>query len=62
MRQFQTTWVIILNLLKMQKTNIERWAELALFIIFIYLFAVKCTADRKIDLKNKPNYPYYIEK
>lgn len=46
----------------MQKTNIERWAELALFIIFIYLFAVKCTADRKIDFKNKPNYPYYIEK
>ena len=46
----------------MQKTNIERWAELALFIIFFYLFAVKCTTDRKIDLKNKPNYPYVIER
>ena len=45
----------------MRKSNIERWAELALFIIFIYLFAVKCTT-KKIDLKNKPNYPYYIDK
>lgn len=46
----------------MQKTNIERIAFIILFGIFFYLFAVKCTADRKIDLKIKPNYPYYIEK
>ena len=46
----------------MQKSNIERVAFIVLFGIFFYLFAVKCTADRKIDFKNKPNYPYYIEK
>ena len=46
----------------MKKTNIERWAELALFIIFIYLFAVKCTADKKIDKAKYPHYPYVIEK
>lgn len=45
----------------MQKTNIERWAELALFIIFIYLFAVKCTT-KKIDAEKYPHYPYVIEK
>ena len=48
--------------MKMQKTNIERVAFIVLFGIFFYLFAVKCTANKKIDLKNKPNYPYYIEK
>ena len=46
----------------MAKTNIERVAFILLFGIFFYLFAVKCTSDRKIDLKNKPNYSYYIEK
>ena len=46
----------------MQKTNIERIAFIVLFGIFFYLFAVKCKADRKIDLKNKPNYHYVIER
>lgn len=46
----------------MTKTPLEHFAFIALFGIFFYLFAVKCTSDRKIDLKNKPNYPYYIEK
>ena len=45
----------------MQKSNVERVAFIVLFGIFFYLFAVKCTT-KKIDLKNKPNYPYYIEK
>jgi len=42
-------------------SNFERVAYIVLMGIFFYLFAVKCTA-KKIDLKNKPNYPYYIEK
>ena len=46
----------------MQKSNIERVAFIVLFGIFFYLFAVKCTADRKIDKAKHPHYPYIIEK
>lgn len=46
----------------MQKSNLERVAFIVLFGIFFYLFAVKCTADKKIDVKKYPHYPYKIEK
>lgn len=45
----------------MKKSSIERWAEIILFIIFFYLFAVKCTT-KKIDARRYPHYPYVIEK
>lgn len=46
----------------MTKSPLEHFAFIALFGIFFYLFAVKCTSDRKIDKAKHPHYPYIIEK
>lgn len=46
----------------MTKSPLEHIAFIALFGIFFYLFAVKCTADKKIDKAKYPHYPYVIEK
>jgi hypothetical protein len=43
------------------KSNLERVAFIVLMGIFMYLFFVKCKTNKKLDLKNKPNYPYYYE-
>lgn len=46
----------------MTKTPLEHIAFIVLFAIFFYLFAVKCTADKKIDKVKHPHYPYIIER
>jgi len=46
----------------MTKSPLEHFAFIVLFGIFFYLFAVKCTAEKKIDKAKYPHYPYIINK